>query len=220
MNPLFNHTPTVTTKTRLVSKIMFLACSLFLVASVFGSTTDESNKALHLLADAQLENTAKQRGEVREVEINEELQLELDQQNQRDRSAPPNGISMKLDTAHFIPLSPLSDSPGNQVKMVLDYNIEESSPILNDNASAVMEVYSAANQTLLRTSSLPEPIPLDDSKGTIQLATTINDPSLKDVITKAFLTDGEKVNPITEPLETMISLGDVKTTTTATSEEQ
>ena len=81
-----------------------------------------------------------------------------------------------------------------------------------------MEVYSSANQTLLRTSSLPEPILLDDSEGTIQLATTINDPSLKGVITKAFLTDGGKVNPITEPLETTISLGDVKTT--ATPEEQ
>jgi hypothetical protein len=58
-----------------------------------------------------------------------------------------------------------------------------------------MEVYSAANQILLRTLSLPEPILFDDSEGTIQLATTINDPSLKDVITKAFLTDGERVNP-------------------------
>ena len=126
----------MTTKTRLVTKIIFLACSLFLVASVFGSTSDEPNKALHLIADAQLENTAEERGEVRKVEVKEELQLELDQQNQRDWSAAPNGISMKLDKAHYIPLSPLSDSPGNQVKMVLDYNIEESSPILNDNASA------------------------------------------------------------------------------------
>ena len=81
-----------------------------------------------------------------------------------------------------------------------------------------MEVYSSANQTLPRTSSLPEHILLDDLEGTIQLATTINDPSLKDLIIKAFLKDGEKVNPITESLETTISIGDVKTT--ATPEEQ
>ena len=55
MNPLFNRTPTMTTKTRLVSKIIFLACSLFLVASVFDSTTDEPNKALHLIADISIE---------------------------------------------------------------------------------------------------------------------------------------------------------------------
>ena len=54
-----------------------------------------------------------------------------------------------------------------------------------------MEVYSSANQTLPRTSSLPEHILLDDLEGTIQLATTINDPSLKDLIIKAFLKDGE-----------------------------
>jgi hypothetical protein len=57
---------------------MFLACSLFLVASVFGSTTDESCKGLHIIADTQLENTAEQRGEVRGIEVKEELQLELD----------------------------------------------------------------------------------------------------------------------------------------------
>jgi hypothetical protein len=40
--------------------------------------------------------------------------------------------------------------------MLLDYNIEESSPILNDNASAVMEVYSVffdlteLNHTIMR----------------------------------------------------------------------
>jgi hypothetical protein len=51
---------------------MFLACSLLLVASVFGSTTDESNKALHIIADTQLENTAEQRGEVRGIEVKEE----------------------------------------------------------------------------------------------------------------------------------------------------
>ena len=42
-----------------------------------------------------------------------------------------------------------------------------------------MEVY-AENQTLLKTSSLPEPIALDD-EGSIQLATTLDDPTLKNI---------------------------------------
>jgi len=110
----------------------------------------------------------------------EELQAGPAGQNQNDQSAtPPNGLSLRLDRAHFILLTLLSDSPGNQVKMLLDYNIEKSSPFLDDTVNAIMEVY-AANQTLLRTSSLPEPIVLDDLEGTIQLATTLDDPTLKD----------------------------------------
>ncbi|MGA7367922.1 MAG: hypothetical protein WBX01_02250 [Nitrososphaeraceae archaeon] len=88
--------------------------------------------------------------------------------------------------------------------MLLDYNIEKSSPFFDDTVNAIMEVY-AANQTLLRTSSLPEPIVLDDLEGTIQLATTLDDPTLKDVITRALLTNDEKVIPISDPLETTIS---------------
>lgn len=70
------------------------------------------------------------------------------------------------------------------------------------------EVY-AANQTLLRTSSLPEPIVPDDSDGTIQLATTFNDPNLKDVTMKALLTDGQKINPLSDPIEANINLGEI-----------
>jgi hypothetical protein len=54
----------------------------------------------------------------------------------------------------------------------------------NDNA--------AANQTLLRTSSLSEPIVIDDSEGTIQLATTFNDLTLKSITARTLLTDGQK----------------------------
>ena len=111
-------------------------------------------------------------------------------QNQSDQSAAgatdPNGISLRLDKAHFIPLSPISDSPGNQVKMLLDYTIEDPSAHADDPVSAVMEVY-AENHTLLKTSSLPEPILIDGSDGTIQLATTFHDPNLKNVTARALL---------------------------------
>jgi hypothetical protein len=43
-----------------------------------------------------------------------------------------------------------------------------------------MEVYSsAANQILLRTSPIPEPIVHDDSEERIQLATTFNNATLR-----------------------------------------
>jgi hypothetical protein len=72
-----------------------------------------------------------------------------------------------------------------------------------------MEVY-ASNQTLLRTSSLPEPIVLDNPEGSIQMATTFDDPSLQNVTVRALLTDGQKILPLSEPIEARLGLGEIK----------
>jgi hypothetical protein len=130
-------------------------------------------------------------------------------------AAAPNGLSLKLDRAHFIPLSPLSDSPGNQVKMLLDYSVQDPSSLAEDTINAVMEVYSE-NQTLLRTSSLSEPVVVDDSGGEVQLATTFDDPSLQSVIVRALLTDGEKLLPLSAPIEEIIGLGEIRNADTDT----
>jgi hypothetical protein len=75
--------------------------------------------------------------------------------------------------------------------------------------NAVMEVY-AANHTLLRTSSLSEPIVIDDSEGTIQLAATFDDSTLKKITARALLTDGQKVNPLSNTIEANMGLGEIK----------
>ena len=72
-----------------------------------------------------------------------------------------------------------------------------------------MEVY-APNQTLLRTSSLPEPVSLVDSEGTIQLATTLGDPTLQNVTVRALLTDGQKILPLSDPIEASLGLGEIR----------
>jgi hypothetical protein len=102
----------------------------------------------------------------------------------------------------------LSDSPGNQVKMLLGYSVPNSTALVENKINAVMEVY-AANQTLLKTSSLPEPISLADSGGSIQLATTFNDPTLQNVTVRALLTDGQKILPLSEPIEESIGLDEI-----------
>ncbi|MPZ08433.1 MAG: hypothetical protein GEU26_18795 [Nitrososphaeraceae archaeon] len=189
---------------------IFVACSSLIalgVATIIG----ESNHILYTTVNAQLEDAEELREELR-ASIAEELQGGLNQ-NQSDQSAAaanPNGLTLSLDRAHYIPLSPLSDSPGNQVKMLLDYTIENSSVLAEDTVSAVMEVY-AENQTLLRTSSLPEPIVLDDSEGSIQLATTFDDPTLQNITARALLTDGQKINPLSDPIEASLGLGELKT---------
>jgi len=74
-----------------------------------------------------------------------------------------------------------------------------------------MEVY-AENQTLLRTSSLTEPIVIDDdSEGTIQLATTLDDnPALQNITATALVTDSLKVNPLSDTIEANMGLGEIK----------
>jgi hypothetical protein len=121
----------------------------------------------------------------------------------------PNSISQTLNYSHYVPLSPISNSPGNQVKLLLDYKVQESS-LIDHPINAIMEVY-AANHSLIRTSSLPEPINLTNSAGTIQLATTLNDINLKNVTAVALLTDDEKVIPVSNTLESRLNLGEMRT---------
>jgi hypothetical protein len=119
----------------------------------------------------------------------------------------PNSISQTLNYSHFVPLTPLSNSPGNQVKLLLNYNVTESS-LIDNPITAIMEVY-AANQSLIRTSSLPHPLNLTSSEGTIQLATTLNDHNLKNITAVAILTDDEKAMPISNVLEARLNLGEM-----------
>ena len=119
----------------------------------------------------------------------------------------PNSISQAINYSHFVPLSPISNSPGNQVKLLLDYNVTESS-LIDNPINAIMEVY-AANQSLVRTSSLPHPLNLTSSEGTIQLATTLNDHNLKNITAVTMLTDDEKAIPISNVLEARLNLGEM-----------
>jgi hypothetical protein len=176
----------------------------FLMLSGVVAVTSGSNT----LASAQLEGSVGS-GEEQMAPAAIEQPYESAQSADAPSNAAPNGLSLKLDRAHFIPLSPLSNSPGNQVKMLLDYSVQDPSSLAEDTINAVMEVYSE-NQTLLRTSSLSEPIAVDDSGGEVQLATTFDDPSLHSVIVRALLTDGEKLLPLSAPIEEIIGLGEIR----------
>lgn len=112
-----------------------------------------------------------------------------------------DSVSQTLYFAHFVPLT---NSPGNQVKLLLNYSSLDPS-MINTPINAVMEIY-AANQTLLRTTSFPQPLSLNQS-GEIQLATTFDDDSLNNITARTMLTDREKVIPISNILETTLTLG-------------
>lgn len=210
MTRLNNHV-LLTANTNATTTI-FVASSTLLIVLGVASIIGGSNHILYTTVNAQLVDAEELREELR-ASMAEELQGEPNQ-NQSDQlaasAASPNELTLSLDRAHYIPLSPLNDSPGNQVKMLLDYAIDDPSALAEDTVSAVMEVY-AENQTLLRTSSLPEPIVLNDSEGTIQLAPTFDDPTLQNITARALLTDGQKINPLSDPIEANLGLGELKT---------
>ena len=161
--------------------------------------------------NAQLVDAEELRKDLKRAIVDEVLEGGVNQ-NQSDQSAAvatnPDGLTLTLDRAHFIPLSPLSDSPGNQVKMLLGYSVQNSTARANDKVNAVMEVY-VKTKLCSATSSLPEPVSLVDSEGSIQLATTFGDPTLQNVTVRALLTDGQKICPLSDPIEESIGLGEI-----------
>jgi hypothetical protein len=219
MKQIFGYYSTQKAKTRTVRRAKtFIGSSLLIltlaVGALIGASSSSNQIPILIIANAQLEDTEELREEQRAREIEEVFSSEQGQ-DQDDKEAVTttgsNELSLTLERAHFIPLSPLSDSPGNQVKMLLDYNIYDPSALADDTTvSAIMEVY-AENQTLLRTSSLPEPIVIDDSEGTIQLATTLDDnPALQNITARALITDAQKMNPLSDTIEANMGLGDIK----------
>jgi hypothetical protein len=194
MESLLDQISKRSTKANPKSKATILAFSILILVAGIASSIGGTNYILYSIANAPLEE-----GD----DLREEQSAVVE-----ESATGPNEFSLTLDRAHFIPLSPISDSPGNQVKKLLQYSGQLPSTSTDDTINAIMEVY-AANHTLLRTSSLPEPITLDGSDGTIQLATTFNDPNLKDVTAKALITDSQKINPLSDPIEASIGLGEI-----------
>jgi hypothetical protein len=139
--------------------------------------------------------------------LREEISTEIKDELTQSPRYSPNSVSQTLNYSHFVPLSPISNSPGNQVKLLLNYNVTESS-LIDNPINAILEVY-AANQSLIRTSSLPHPLNVTGPEGTIQLATTLNDNGLKNITAVALLTDDEKAIPISNVLEARLNLGEM-----------
>jgi hypothetical protein len=218
MKPILGYFSTQIAKTGTVRAKAFIRCSLLFLTLGVGALIGAASSnqiPISIIANAQLEDIEELREEQRAREIDEEFSSEQgqDQDDKETATTGSNELSLTLERAHFIPLSPLSDSPGNQVKMLLDYTIDDPSSLADDTVSAIMEVY-AENQTLLRTSSLPEPIVIDDSEGTIQLATTLDDNlALQNITARALITDGQKVNPLSDTIEANMGLGEIKLAT-------
>jgi len=125
-------------------------------------------------------------------------------QMQPQQSSPgTKRISQELEYAHFIPLT---NSPGNQVKLLLNYTVDDSS-LIDKPVNAVMEVDSA-NQSLIRVSSFSEPIVANQS-GTVQLATTFTNEKINNIIATTTFTGPGKLVSISNPVTVDLTLGQV-----------
>ena len=86
---------------------------------------------------------------------------------------------------------PLVNSEGNQVKVVINYSIGDVS-IVGQKLNAVMGIYDRINGTLIKLSSFPEGFILNNTAGTIQLASTLTDPKIQNISTIVTLTNADK----------------------------
>ena len=86
---------------------------------------------------------------------------------------------------------PLVNSEGNQVKVLVNYSIGDES-IVGQKINAVMGIYDRINGTLIKLSSFPDGLVLNNTEGTIQLASTLTDPMIQNISTIVTLTNVDK----------------------------
>ena len=111
-------------------------------------------------------------------------------------------IVLTPSVTSFAPVS--SGEGGNQVKVVVNYAVHEPM-ITNDLVKGIMKVYSP-DGSLLKTSSSPTPFPIAGSHGSATFATTLTDPTIKDVIVKIVFTNPIKSEILSNELPVSVSL--------------
>jgi hypothetical protein len=77
------------------------------------------------------------------------------------------------------------------VKVVINYSIGDES-FLGQRINAVMGIYDRLNGSLIKLTSFPDGFILNNTEGTIQLASTLTDPKIQNLSTIVTLTNAEK----------------------------
>jgi hypothetical protein len=100
---------------------------------------------------------------------------------------------------------PLVNSEGNQVKVVLNYSIGDES-VVGQKINAVMGIYDRINGTLIKLSSFPDGIILNNTAGTIQMASTLIDPAIQNISTIVTLTNEDKTEKYSNEVRSDLDL--------------
>jgi hypothetical protein len=100
---------------------------------------------------------------------------------------------------------PLVNTEGNQVKLVIKYNLESQS-LVGERLNAVMGIYNRLNGSLIKLSSFPDGFVLNNTAGTIQVTSTLTDPSIQNISTIVTLTNAEKLEKYSNDVRTDLDL--------------
>ena len=100
---------------------------------------------------------------------------------------------------------PLVNSEGNQVKLIINYSIGDQA-IVGQKINAVMGIYDRINGTLIKLSSFPDGFILNNTAGTIQMASTLTDPKIQNISTIVTLTNEEKTEKYSNDVRSDLDL--------------
>ena len=103
---------------------------------------------------------------------------------------------------------PLVNAEGNQVKIVVNYSMESES-FLGQRINAVMGIYDRLNGSLIKLTSFPDGFILNNTEGTIQLASTLIDPKIQNISTIITLTNAEKSEKYSNDVRSDLDLGSI-----------
>ena len=103
---------------------------------------------------------------------------------------------------------PLVNSEGNQVKLIINYSIGDES-IVGQRINTQMGIYDRVNGTLIKLSSFPDGFILNNTAGTIQLASTLTDPKIQNISTIVTLTNEEKTEKYSNDVRSDLDLSAV-----------
>jgi hypothetical protein len=106
---------------------------------------------------------------------------------ERDLLAQSRG-TISINQANALPLT---TTEGNQVKVIINYNIEDKS-VVGQRINAIMGIYDRETGSLLKLSSFPNGFIINNTEGTTQLATTLTDLDIKNISAIVTLTNEEK----------------------------
>ena len=113
---------------------------------------------------------------------------------------------------------PLVNAEGNQVKLIINYSIEDES-IVGQRINAQMGIYDRINGTLIKLSSFPDGFILNNTAGTIQMASTLTDPKIQNISTIITLTNEEKTEKYSNDARSDLDLSAVLPTSLPTLNE-
>lgn len=113
---------------------------------------------------------------------------------------------------------PLTTAEGNQVKVLVNYDIEDES-LIGQRVNAIMGIYDRETGSLIKLSSFPNGFVLNNTEGTTQLATTLTDNILQNISAVVTLTNADKSEKYTNDVRADLDLRTILPTTLPSSLE-